>query len=183
MKRTGALFLLALASAPIAAENWLMDPAASRLEFVASYQGESAPGAFRKFATNLDFNPRQPENGKLQVTVAVGSADMGSAELNEGMQTAEWFNAPTFPAAQFTSDTIRRTGDARFEATGELRLKGVARKIVVPFTWESKGANEAVLAGTLEVDRTLFQIGSGEWATADPIGLRVVVNYHVTFKR
>jgi len=183
MKRTGALLLLALASAPIAAADWRMDPAASRLEFVASYQGESAPGAFRQFTTNLRFDPRQPENGQLQVTVAVGSADMGSAELNEGMQTTEWFNAPQFPEAQFTSNTIRRTGDARFEAAGVLALKGATRKIVVPFTWESKGANEAVLAGAFEVDRTLFQIGTGDWATGDPIGLRVILNYRVTFRR
>jgi polyisoprenoid-binding protein YceI len=39
------------------------------------------------------------------------------------------------------------------------------------------------MAGELTLDRTRFGIGSGEWATPDPIGLDVKVKFKVTLRR
>jgi len=183
MMRGGILAVLLALTVPTQASEWRMDASRSRLAFVAAYQQQAAPGAFRQFDTILRFDPRKPADGRLQVKIAIGSADMGSGELNEGMQTAEWFNTAQYPDAQFTSESIRDLGAGRYLASGVLRLKGIERKLAVPFSWEPHRPDGATLTGELKLDRTWFQIGTGEWAVADPIGLQVTVTYHVVFKR
>jgi len=174
------LLLIWASAAP--ASNWTMDKAASRLEFVSTYQGQPAPGVFRDFTTRLQFDPAQPARGKLEVDVAITSADMGSEDLHEGMRSAEWFDVTRFPKAEFRSREIRRVGQQRFEAVGSLTLKGMQQDITVPFAWSATGPT-ATMTGDLTLNRTRFGIGSGEWATPDPIGLDVTVKFKVVLRR
>jgi polyisoprenoid-binding protein YceI len=176
-----ALALLLTAGAAHAA-NWQMDKTGSRLEFVSTYQGQPAPGVFRDFTTRLQFDPAQPARGKLEVDVAVTSVDMGSDDLHEGMRAPEWFDFARFPKAQFRSQQIKLIAPQRYEARGTLTLKGVQQEVTVPFAWDAKGQT-AVMTGELTLNRTRFGIGTGEWATPDPIGLDVKVKFKVTLRR
>lgn len=176
-----AAALLLTAGAAHAA-NWQMDKTASRLEFVSTYQDQPSPGRFRDFATRLQFDPAQPARGKLEVDVAVTSVDMGSEDLLEGMRAPEWFDFARFPKAEFRSQQIKRVAPQRYEARGTLTLKGVQQEVTVPFVWEAKGQT-AEMTGELTLNRTRFGVGSGEWATADPIGLDVKVKFKVALRR
>lgn len=176
-----AAALLLTAGATHAA-SWTQDKAASRLEFVSTYQGQPAPGVFRDFVTRLTLDPAQPARGKLEVDVVVTSVDMGSEDLLEGMRAPEWFDFARFPKAEFRSQQIRQVAPQRYEARGTLALKGVQQEVVVPFAWEAKGQT-AVMTGELMLNRTRFGVGSGEWATADPIGLDVKVKFKVALRR
>jgi len=175
------LFLLSWAL-PATAGEWRMVPDQSRLEFIATYEREAAPGAFTEFDAYLRFDPQRPADGRLRVSVATTSADMGSAELYEGMATTEWFDMARFPKAEFISEDIRQTDKGRYAAHGSLRVKGIERKVTVPFAWMEKG-DTATLTGEVTLDRSNFAIGTGEWATGDPIGLKVTVKYRVTLRR
>jgi len=173
--------LLMWANAATAA-NWTMDKAASKLEFVSSYQGQPAPGVFRDFVTRLQFDPAQPARGKLEVDVVATSVDMGSEDLYAGMRAPEWFDFAHFPNAEFRSQQIRQLAPQRYEARGTLTLKGIKRDVAVPFTWNPSGQT-ATMTGELTLNRVLFGIGTGEWAAPDPIGLDVKVRFKVTLRR
>ncbi len=183
MKLSGyAMALLLLWANGATAADWTMDKSASRLEFVSIYQGQPAPGVFRDFATRLQFDPAQPARGALEVDVTVTSVDMGSEDLHEGMRAPEWFDFARFPRAEFRSQQIRQVAPQRYEARGTLTIKGVQQQVTVPFAWSATGQT-AVMAGELTLDRTRFGIGSGEWATPDPIGLEVKVKFKVMLRR
>jgi len=182
MKTQTVAILLWLFTRPVWAADWAMDAGASRLEFVASYQGEPVPGAFRRFNARLTLDPELPENSALHVSVDITSADMGSGELDEGIRTAEWFDIDRFPQAEFHSDQIRQLDNLHYLASGKLSLKGAERDIVVPFVFRAEGLT-AVMSGELEMLRSWFHIGSGEWATDDLIGFKVEVKFKVTWSR
>ena len=158
------------------AADWRMDPAASRLEFSASYQGEPAPGKFKQFDTRLNFDPARLAKSELIVTVKLTSIDMGSAEINDAVRGPEWFDLAKFMQAEFRSTDIKRAAADRYIARGTLNLKGAQRPLEVPFRWKADGKS-ATMAGEITLDRTAFGIGTGEWAAGDPIALAVKVKF------
>lgn len=173
--------LALLAFPPAQATEWEMLPERSQLRFTATYEGQPAPGEFEELDVDLRFNPDSPESGYLEVQVALGSADMGGAEVNQAIRDQAWLNLAEYDRAVFASDTIRAQGEARFLAVGELRLKGREKPLEVPFRWHRKD-DRAILKGEVTIQRTRFGIGTGEWATGDPIGLDVRVRYKVTLR-
>ena len=69
-----------------------------------------------------------------------------------------------------------------FVATGELNLKGHRKPVDVPFTWSNSG-DVAEMRGELTVDRTEFDIGSGEWSDDESIGTDVRISFIVLLTR
>lgn len=169
------------ASTPALAADWVLEPSASRIDFVASFEGNNAPGTFRTFDARARFDPDHPEQGRLDVTVQVGSADMRSADINKAIAGPEWFDSARFPQGEFRSAQITGTGQGRYAARGTLKLKGIERVVVVPFRWFRAG-NEARMEGELVVKRNGFDIGTGRWAATNVIGPDVKIRFSVRLR-
>lgn len=165
------------------AADWKMDPAPSRLEFIASFEKNAAPGVFKEFDTRLArFEPDKPEGAKLDVTVKITSADMKSGDVNRAIRGPEWFDFVRFPQAEFHAEDIRRVAPGRYLARGVLSLKGMKKELEVPFSWQDS-ANAATMEGELNVERLQFGIGTGEWANGNTIGLGVRVKFNVRLRK
>lgn len=166
------------------AVQWNMQPGNSRLDFIASYEGMDAPGQFRKFDVKLDFDPAAPANGRLEVTVDLKHADMGSDDINNAIVEPEWFHVKQHPIAHFRSGKISKKSADSYVATGVLNLKGIEQTLDVPFTWNSRAETEtATMQGKLVVRRTRFKIGTGEWSAGEVIGLDVKIWFDVELKK
>jgi len=186
MKRIVALLgpcCLAFAPLVVQAADWKMDPAGSKLEFVASFEKAPAPGVFKEFDVRLlRFDPEKPAGASLEVTIRVTSADMGIADVNKEIRGKDWFDYAGFPQAEFHSINLRRTEGNRYLARGTLSLKGVKQPVEVPFTWAAS-AGAAAMGGELVLKRGAFGIGLGEWAASDVIGADVKVTFKVNLRR
>jgi polyisoprenoid-binding protein YceI len=172
--------LLACTALPLAAlaAEWKMDPAASRLDFAATFEKTPAPGVFKDFEVRLDFDPERPADGRLGVRIGVASADMANADINKAIAGPEWFDFARHPQAEFRATEIRRMQGNSYLARGTLRLKGVQQAVEVPFTW-SEAAEGASMQGGFTVKRLPFGIGTGEWAATDVIGPDVTIRFRV----
>jgi len=172
-----------LMSTPVLAADWRMDPAPSRLEFIATFEKNAAPGVFKEFDTRLArFEPDKPEGAKLDVSVKITSADMKSGDVNRAIRGPEWFDFGRFPQAEFHAEDIRRVAPGRYLARGVLSLKGAKKELEVPFTWQ-ESAGAATMEGELNVERLQFGIGTGEWANGSTIGLGVRVKFNVRLRK
>lgn len=180
MRALGALLLLFTVSAHAA--DWRVDPAGSKLTFKSSYQGQAAPGEFKKFDTQMRFDPAKPAGSQLDVTVKLDSFDMGSSEINDAIREPDWFDLKRFPTGEFHSTDIRQAAPGRYVARGTLRLKGMQQPLELPFTWKD-GGKTAQMAGEIKLNRTSFGIGTGEWKSGDVIGLDVIVDFDVRLQR
>jgi polyisoprenoid-binding protein YceI len=182
VKEILSLLGLCAIALPAFAADWRMDPGGSKLEFIATFEKNPAPGVFKEFDARLRFDPDKPAGGSLDVTIKVTSADMNIPDVNKEIRNKDWFDYAGFPQAEFHSTDLRRVESNRYAARGTLSLKGAKQPVEVPFTWTPAG-DGAAIEGELTLKRGDFGIGLGEWKATDTIGADVKVKFRVKLKK
>jgi polyisoprenoid-binding protein YceI len=175
---------VALASSARAAApaHWSVDPAASKLGFQGRMNGDVFNGVFRRWTANIAFDPKNLAASKAEVAIDVSSAVTGDADRDQALPTADWLAAQRFPKASFVTTAIKDLGGGRYQATGDLAIRGVHRPVVLPFTLVISG-DTARMNGALVLNRTAFGIGQGKWSTKDVVDTSVTVTVALTAHR
>lgn len=177
-----ALGLIAL-SGPVSAAGalpWHADPAKSRIAFTFTQLGSPIEGVFKDYDIDIQFDPFAPA-GEVRVEIATGSIDTGDDDRDEQARGDDFFAVDSFPMAVFEAKSIQGGGD-RFEALGQLTIKGRTRPITLPFSVQIEG-DTAEAHGDLVVNRQDFAIGTGEWATNLAVGDDVTIAISVVATR
>jgi polyisoprenoid-binding protein YceI len=171
-------FGLLMAVQPAAAAGWSIDGAKSNLGFIGTQSGSSFEGHFSKWQAQIDFDPANPASGHATVTIDMGSATTGDSQKDQSLPQSDWFNAKAFPQAIFEATSFRAKGGNAFEAVGTLTIRGMKKDVLLPFTFETEG-NTGHAKGKLELIRTDFGVGQGEWSSDQIVGLTVAVNLDI----
>jgi polyisoprenoid-binding protein YceI len=150
----------------------------SQITFTSRQMGVPVDGRFGKFAAALGFDPARPEAGRAQIEVDLASVDAGSKDANDEVVGKGWFNVKEFPKARFVSSSVKALGNNRFEARGQMTIKGRTRDMTVPFSYKPDGAN-AVFEGVLPLQRTQFGIGEGAWADTSVVADEVPIKFRL----
>lgn len=179
MKKLLAVALLAFATAPVSAADYVQLPGSS-LVFASSYDGELFTGQFGGFNTRLSFDPAKPEAGKLDVTINLVGTHSGNEDRDSTLLGDAFFSVARFAQARYTASTFRALGDNTYAADGELTLRGVSKPVTFTFTW-TPGA-QPVLAGKATVKRLDFNVGGGDWADTKTIPDAVAISTKVFLK-
>jgi polyisoprenoid-binding protein YceI len=180
---TAAAVLLAapaVAQAPAAA--WTVDKAASRVGFRASMNGDAFDGRFNRWDARINFDPANLKGSKVVATIDLASASTGDGARDEALPSSDWFDVKRHPRATFTTRAITAAGPNRYVATGDLSLRGVSRPVSLPFTLAITG-NTAKMTGAVQLDRTAFGVGQGQWKGTGAIPAKVAVTVQITAKR
>ena len=72
---------------------------------------------------------REARTGTVEVTVDINSVDFGHDEMNKHAVAPDIFNAAKYPTATFKGTFTKFDGNRPEEATGDLTLRGVTRKV------------------------------------------------------
>lgn len=176
MKALACLPLAAalLLAAPVHAAEWNIDTAKSRLGFVGSQGGSPFEGRFERWSAKIDYDPANPGAAKVAVDIDMASARTGDSQKDLALPGAEWFDAKGFPKARFEAAGFKPKGGNAFEAPGTLTIRGAGKAVTLPFTLAVNGA-KAQANGRLELIRTDYGIGQGEWKSGDMVALQVAV--------
>ena len=154
----------------------------SQVSFTSKQMGVPVDGKFGKFAASLSFDPAKPEAGKAQIEVDLASVDAGSKDANDEVVGKGWFNVKEFPKARFVSSSVKALGNNRFEAKGQMTIKGKTRDMTVPFSYKPDGAGSTsvgVFEGVLPLQRTQFGIGEGAWADTSVVADEVPIKFRL----
>lgn len=165
-----------------AASQWQIAHEESRLGFTGTQQGGEFTGRFQRFEADMRFSPDDLENSRFDVTVDITSVDTGSSQRDRYLPDEEWFDSDNHPKATFVTTAFRSTGDDAYEAEGDLTIKGNTRTITLPFTWAIDG-DTATMDGEVTLDRTRYDVGTGEWSAGDTVGREVTVEVDLELKR
>ena len=181
MKRLLAALVIAAALAPSAhaAVYMQVQPDKSSIEFSYSQMGVPMDGRFRKFSSQLSFDPAQPAAAKVAIDVDLASIDTGTPELDTEAAGKDWFNLKSFPTARFVATGVKPLGGTRYSVAGKLTIKGRSKDIVVPATFTAQG-NAGVFAGQFTIRRGDFAIGEGAWSAFDIVANDVTVKFRIT---
>ena len=180
MKRLALAFALSAALAPAAhaVEYTQVDAARSNIHFNYKQMGVAMDGKFKKFTSQLSFDPAKPAAAKAAIDVELASIDAGSSEANDEVAGKQWFNTKAFPTARFVSTSVKPVGANRFEVAGTLTIKGKTQNVVVPASFTPQG-NAGVFDGLLTIRRGDFTIGEGPWAAFDIVANDIQVKFRI----
>jgi polyisoprenoid-binding protein YceI len=176
--RYASLFAIVLIAAPafaVTAPAWTIDRTKSQVAFAASMNGQAINGRFRRFDARVAFDPTNLAGSRVTAVIDIASATTGDTSRDQSLPTPDWFNIKAFPRATFMSKAFKSLGGNRYQAAGTLTIRGVARPVVLPFQLVTNGT-VAQMRGTLTIDRRLFGVGQGQFASADTVAAAVKVN-------
>lgn len=176
-----ALFTaLAVLAAPAAhaVEYTTVLPKQSSIGFEFRQMGVPVKGGFKRFTTQMQFDPAKPEAARASIEIDLASIDAGSPDADDESAGKLWFDRGVYPKANFVSREVRALGNNRFELHGTLTLKGKSRDMVIPVSY-APGANASTFDGNFVLKRLDFGIGEGMWADVATVANEVQVRFRI----
>jgi polyisoprenoid-binding protein YceI len=180
----GVALAVATAAVPpkASAAAWTVDSSKSVLGFSGTQSGTAFDGRFTKWQADIDFDPANPGIGHARVVIDVASAQTGDPQKDQSLPQGDWFNVKSFPQAVFEASSFRAKGGNAFEAIGTLTIRGIKKDVVLPFTFDGTG-NSGHAKGKLDLLRTDYGVGQGEWSSGQMVGLSVAVTIDIQATR
>lgn len=173
-----APLMLALAAPGMAnAADYAVQPAASKLGFTGSFQGQSFDGTFGKWTAAISYDAAKLATSKFDVDVDLGNVKTGDNDRDNALPGADFFNVTKFPKAHFVTTGFRQNG-AQVVADGNLTLRGVTKPVSLNVTFKPQGTG-ATLDVSGSVKRLDFGVGGGDYADTSVIGADVKINAHL----
>jgi len=168
------------APAPAAVPQARLVAASSEVTFTAKQVGVPMNGLFKRFDAQIALDPKQPQTGKVNFSIELGSVNI-AADTDAELVKPEWFNTAKFPKATFVSTAIKATGAGKFDVTGKLTIKGQSRDLTVPVALAAAGGN-TVATGSFAIKRLDFKVGEGDWADTSVVANDVQVKFKLTLQ-
>ena len=169
------------------AGNYVLDPQHTSVLFSLSHAGLSNyTGRFETISGSLDFDPSEPGNSRLDITidpksVSTGLKDFDAKLANDG----KYFDGDQFPTIRFVSRSIQTTGPAKGIITGDLFLKGKTGPVTLDVTFNGAGKSFGHAGKTLGFSaigtfkRSDFDMGYlTNFGIGDDITLRIETEFN-----
>jgi polyisoprenoid-binding protein YceI len=173
---------LVVASAPLFAATYTLEPDYTQGVFRWNHLGFSSPAAqFAQGTGTLEFDPANPAKSSVKVTISLSSLNSGVPALDEHLRSEDFFETAKFPTATFRSTRVESgAASNRLKVTGELSLHGVTRPVTLDVTIVKIGANPRTNVPTIGFDATTalkrsdFGLGAYVPQVGDEIQVRLV---------
>jgi polyisoprenoid-binding protein YceI len=163
------------ASPAAGVQRYVQAPAGSTLTFSFIQAGAENQGAFKQFATELNYDEKNLAASSLKVTVQTGSFDTQDKDRNDTLASVDLLDPKKFPTAQFVANSFAR-GAKGIEAIGKLTLRGVTKDLRLPLAVHTTAAG-AEISGETTIKRLEFGVGQGEWKSTEWVGDEIKLQY------
>jgi polyisoprenoid-binding protein YceI len=160
-----------------------VDAGKSTITAISKQMNVPVEGKFTKFDAKVNFDPAKPAAGSTQLTVDVGSYDLGDESYNEQVRGKEWFDTKTYPKATFVSSSIAPAGANKYTVTGTLTIKGKSQPISFPMTVGQQAGGALTFDGALPISRLKFDVGTGEWKDTSTVADEVTIKFHIVVSK
>lgn len=157
-----------------------LDASHGKITWSVSHMGFSTYyGQFVDVQGDLVLDAANPVNSTLRVTVPLTAVDSNDDQLDQHLQTPDFFDTANHPTATFAATSIRVDADdpARAEIVGDLTLRGVTRPVSIEARFnqagEVFGAYVVGFDGRAVVRRSEFGIEYGLPLLGDEVTLHI----------
>lgn len=149
-------------------------PTKASVSFTIRNAGFTVDGSFGGFAGMLLFDPATPEKGKLSASVETASINTGNGTRDGHLRKAEYFDVATHPRITLTSVSIEQKGGMAYSGIFDLTLKGITRRVTIPFTFTQTGST-GQFTGSFTINRLDYKIGKSNFLMSDEVKLKLNV--------
>jgi polyisoprenoid-binding protein YceI len=120
--------------------NWNLDTVHSGINFSVRHMVVSkVRGRFTKFTGNVELDESDLARSVVEATIDASSIDTGTAQRDDHLRSADFFDAEHFPQIRFRSTRIEKLGGDRYRLTGDLTIRDVTRPIELDAEYGGRG--------------------------------------------
>lgn len=164
--------LVLLAWQTVAQTAWKSTKAS--VSFTIRNAGFTVDGSFGGFAGTLLFDPASPEKGKLSASLETNSVNTGNGTRDGHLRKADYFDVVAHPRITLTSISIEKGNNAAYSGVFDLTIKGITRRVTIPFTFTQTGSNR-LFAGSFKINRLDYKIGKSNFLMSNDVKLTLNV--------
>jgi polyisoprenoid-binding protein YceI len=142
--------------------NWNIDATHSGINFSIRHMVVSkVRGRFTRFSGTLAIDDGDLTRSVVEATIDASSIDTGTAQRDEHLRSADFFDVARFPELRFRSTRIERLAEDRYRVTGDLTVRDVTRPIALEVEYGGRardpwGNERAGFVATASLDRKDF---------------------------
>jgi len=125
-------------SAPVSApvpEVYAIDKVHSEAAFQVRHLVTKVRGRFTDFEGQVRIDRERPEASSVEFSIDAASVDTDVADRDTHLKSPDFFDVAKYPRITFVSARIRPRGDDRYDVTGTLTMRGVAREVTLPVSF------------------------------------------------
>ena len=116
-------------------QKWIIDGAHSEIGFkVKHLMVSTVRGKFNSFEGSIELPDEDLTKAMISFNAETKSIDTGNAMRDGHLQSADFFNAESFPTLSFKSNTITKVNDEKYIVVGELTIHGITKEITLNTT-------------------------------------------------
>ena len=120
--------------------SWNLDTVHSGINFSVRHMVVSkVRGRFAKFTGNIALDENDLARSAVEATIDASSIDTGTAQRDDHLRSADFFDVEHFPQIRFRSTRIEEVGPERYRLTGELTIRNVSRDIALDLEYGGRG--------------------------------------------
>ena len=163
--------------------TWTIDQSHSSIGFTARHaMVAKVRGTFNDYTGTATVGETLADS-RVEVEIEATSVDTRNADRDAHLRTNDFFGTDEHAKITFVSTSVTKTGDASFDLTGDLTIKGTTKSVTIPFTFEGAATDpfgnvRAGFEGSVKVNRTDFGL---TWNAALETG-GVLVSENVTLE-
>lgn len=176
-----AVVLMSFSSIVAEAPAWKVDMAHSSVSFEVTHFFTPVKGYFKRFETELRFDPENLEGSFAQVIIAVSSVDTDEPKRDKHLQSEDFFDEASYPEIKFVAGKFSKTEEG-YLVSGKLTIRDITKEVDIPFKVlglgehpMKKGRLLTAMRGELILNRNVYGVGSGSWAATAVVGDEVKI--------
>lgn len=173
MKRYVAIGLMALLPlSAFANKVYMTDQGHTEVMFGWSHAGVSTQHAEFTVAKGTLNLADDIEASTISVEIDANSLSSGFGRLDDHLKSKDFLEVETYPNITFKSTAIKRTGDKKFDVTGNLTIHGITKPVTLATTMTHKGKHPVAamidyykgdwiaFEARTQIDHMAFKVGS-----------------------
>ena len=111
-----------------------IDKSHSEVTFQVRHLITKVRGRFSDFSGTIEFDAANPAHSTVSFAIQAASIDTNEPNRDGHLKGDDFFAADRFPTLSFTSVTITPKGGEDYDVEGDLTIRDVTRRIVLPVT-------------------------------------------------
>ena len=116
--------------------QYLIDPAHTRIGFVARHAMVTKVGAFNEFEGSAFIDGTDFTKSTGQLSIQAACIDTRNAQRDAHLRSNDFLAMEKYPEITFVATDVRQTGATTLELTGDLTIRGVTNSVTIPFEFE-----------------------------------------------
>jgi polyisoprenoid-binding protein YceI len=129
--------VLLFISVSLNAQNLVLNDETTEVKFTTTHGLARLQGSFKGVQGTAGFNSQQLQNSFIRLSFQTGTVTTTDNFMGPSLIKSECFDVANHPTIELASTSITAKGKNQYQFRGTIKIKGVSRQVVFPFTAEA----------------------------------------------